>query len=84
MYNIQFFFVALSQLNGDTSGGGSGIDESSSKNATKNSTISGDDDKTSIENININQTEGKTSFPWYLTIIHRSGGGYPPVSPTLR
>ena len=60
LYNIPF--IALSQLNGDSWGSGSGVGESSSKNAANNSTISGDDDKTTLENTNLNKTEGKKSF----------------------
>lgn len=48
---------ALSQLNGDSSGSGSGDDQSSSNITSSNSTINGED-KPAQENTQLNQTQG--------------------------
>lgn len=49
--------IALSELNGDSSGSGSGDEQTSNKNITSNSTVGGEDE-TTHENGQKNQTEG--------------------------
>jgi len=65
---INYFFLcfvvkstALSQLNGDSSGSGSGDSETSNRNTTFNNLTAGEEDETSHENAPKNQTEGKHS-----------------------
>lgn len=53
--------IALSQLNGDSSGSGSGDDQSTNTNTTNNSTAVGEDE-TTHENTQQNQTEGEYQF----------------------
>ena len=59
---ISLFFIvksiALSQLNGESSGSGSGDSEASNRNTTLNNSTAGEDDETSHENAPKNQTEG--------------------------
>jgi len=50
--------IALSQLNGESSGSGSGDSEASSKNTTLNNSTAGEGDEPSHENASTNQTEG--------------------------
>ena len=57
LFVLDCALTALSELNGDSSGSGSGDSQTSNKNTTNNSTVGGEGE-TTHETAQKNQTEG--------------------------